>query len=227
MEIIGLDKVIFKPKINMTTKIETTAGQAAKAIAALFIAIGLIFSSCSMEKRVYMTGYHINWKSNKHSKDNIALAKDNKAKEIKLEPQNTIELKAIVVENNVKAENNLTASVGKTIFNQKHQRITLNEKTAKIASNKTTNNVKVQKKNVIKVAKKSPAKNGGKLQIVALILCILLGLIGVHRFYLGYTGLGVLYLLTAGLFGIGWLIDLILLIIPNGLTPKGKSNYKE
>jgi len=29
------------------------------------------------------------------------------------------------------------------------------------------------------------------------------------------------------LLGIGWLIDIILLIIPNGLTPKGKSNYTD
>ncbi len=69
------------------------------------------------------------------------------------------------------------------------------------------------------------AGSSGKSQIVALILCIFLGLLGVHRFYLGYTFMGILYLLTAGLFGIGWLIDLILLIIPNGLTPRGQSRY--
>jgi TM2 domain-containing membrane protein YozV len=85
----------------------------------------------------------------------------------------------------------------------------------------------IQNKSTEKKKKSSAvAANSGKLQIVALVLCILLGLIGVHRFYLGYTGMGVLYLLTLGLFGIGWLIDTILLIIPNGLTPKGKSNYK-
>ena len=78
-----------------------------------------------------------------------------------------------------------------------------------------------------KSEKKHAARGGGKNQIVALILCILLGLLGIHRFYLGYTGLGILYLLTLGIFGIGWLIDLILLIIPNGLTPKGKTNYRE
>ena len=39
--------------------------------------------------------------------------------------------------------------------------------------------------------------------------------------------MGVLYIFTLGLFGIGALIDLILLIIPNGLTPKGKSNYRD
>lgn len=71
-----------------------------------------------------------------------------------------------------------------------------------------------------------PSSQGtGKNQIVAFILCLLLGLLGVHRFYLGYTFMGILYILTAGLGGIGWLIDLILLIIPNGLTPKGETRY--
>ncbi len=68
-------------------------------------------------------------------------------------------------------------------------------------------------------------KKTGKLQIVAFILCLLLGWLGIHRFYLGYTFMGVIYIFTFGLFGIGWLIDLILLIIPNGLTPKGESRY--
>ncbi len=71
----------------------------------------------------------------------------------------------------------------------------------------------------------SKKAGGGKNQLVALVLCFFLGGLGVHRFYLGYTGMGILYLFTLGLFGIGWLIDLILLIIPNGLTPKGQSSY--
>jgi hypothetical protein len=66
-----------------------------------------------------------------------------------------------------------------------------------------------------------------KSQIVALVLCILLGWLGVHRFYLGYTGSGILYMLTLGLFLIGWLIDLILLIIPNGLSPNGETSYRK
>lgn len=81
---------------------------------------------------------------------------------------------------------------------------------------------KVMKQQAAKSAK--PA-DGGKSQIVALLLCIFLGVFGIHRFYLGYTGLGVLYLFTGGIFLIGWIIDIILLLIPNGLTPKGQSSY--
>lgn len=51
---------------------------------------------------------------------------------------------------------------------------------------------------------------------VAFLLCFFLGYLGAHKFYEGKSGKGVLYLLTAGLFGIGWLIDCIALLFkPN------------
>ncbi|MEM7313644.1 MAG: TM2 domain-containing protein, partial [Planctomycetota bacterium] len=43
------------------------------------------------------------------------------------------------------------------------------------------------------------------------ILFFVLGLFGVHRFYLGKWGTGLVYLLSGGLFGIGWLYDLLTL----------------
>lgn len=42
----------------------------------------------------------------------------------------------------------------------------------------------------------------------ALILCIFLGFLGAHQFYVGKTGKGILYLFTVGLFGFGWFIDI-------------------
>lgn len=46
----------------------------------------------------------------------------------------------------------------------------------------------------------------------ALLLCIFLGGFGAHKFYEGKTGMGILYLFTAGLFGIGWIIDIIAIL---------------
>ena len=49
-----------------------------------------------------------------------------------------------------------------------------------------------------------------KSKATALILCVLFGWLGLHRFYVGKVITGLLYACTCGLFGIGWLVDLIM-----------------
>lgn len=50
----------------------------------------------------------------------------------------------------------------------------------------------------------------------AFFLCLFLGFFGAHKFYEGKVGVGILYLFTLGIFGIGWVIDIfILLFKPN------------
>jgi restriction system protein len=51
---------------------------------------------------------------------------------------------------------------------------------------------------------------------VAFLLCFFLGTLGAHKFYEGKIGMGILYLFTLGLFGIGCLVDCIALLFkPN------------
>ncbi|WP_245843576.1 TM2 domain-containing protein [Niastella vici] len=71
-----------------------------------------------------------------------------------------------------------------------------------------------------KIAEKATsAPMGGKSQVIALILVLLVGGLGIHRFYLGYTWQGIVQLLTFGGCGIWAIIDLIR-IITGDLKPK-------
>lgn len=48
---------------------------------------------------------------------------------------------------------------------------------------------------------------------VALLLCIFLGWCGAHKFYVGRIGSGLVYLFTYGVFGIGWIVDIIRILL--------------
>ena len=88
----------------------------------------------------------------------------------------------------------------------------------------TTNNVTVVENNEDELSSPAAAAEG-KSQVIALILVALIGGIGIHRFYLGYTWQGIVQLLTLGGCGIWALIDLIR-IITGDLQPKNGSYSK-
>ena len=50
-------------------------------------------------------------------------------------------------------------------------------------------------------------------RLAALLLCFFFGVFGVHRFYVGKVGTGLLQLVTLGGLGIWALVDLILIIV--------------
>lgn len=47
--------------------------------------------------------------------------------------------------------------------------------------------------------------------LVALLLCVLVGALGVHRFYVGKIGTGILWLITGGCFLVGWIVDIVMI----------------
>lgn len=66
-----------------------------------------------------------------------------------------------------------------------------------------------------------PPPVSAKEKSIALILCIFLGVLGGHYFYVGKIGMGVLYLLTCGLFCIGWIIDIFKIASGNFADSRG------
>lgn len=52
-----------------------------------------------------------------------------------------------------------------------------------------------------------------KNRTAVVLLCFFLGWLGIHRFYVGKIGTGLLWLVTFGLFGVGVLIDFIVALI--------------
>ena len=195
----------------------------------LLTLIVAIFASCSttsdvvsnkrIQKRKYTKGFDI--KSQKKNNYNLAF-KDQSSSEFSSK-------------NNVNENSDLFLAskegiiIGQTIANQtlrtELNNILINENKSKKLSNVSNpvlvkdlkNELKSNKKEIRK-AIKTLAKSGGKAPVtgqektIALVLLLCLGALGAHKFYLGQTGKGILYLFTGGLCGIGLIIDLIKLL---------------
>jgi TM2 domain-containing membrane protein YozV len=193
-----------------------------KQLSLLGLAILLILNSCTIEKRVHLPGYHVEWKNGmRHANKQGSVSEDNEAQieknQIKTVEQSEKEVNTtdIVLESTV-PEDNISASVDNEAVIITSQEIVAFDKKSntiisKVKSTSETKSVTTRKeiKSKVKAEKYISNDGGGKSQLVALLLCILIGVLGIHRFYLGYTGIGILMLLTGGLCGILVIIDLI------------------
>ncbi|HEY8364538.1 MAG TPA: TM2 domain-containing protein [Haloplasmataceae bacterium] len=61
-----------------------------------------------------------------------------------------------------------------------------------------------------------------KSWLAILILCIFFGYLGIHRFYAGKYITGLIWLITVGLFGVGYIVDLLLIATFKFKDSKGK-----
>ena len=62
-----------------------------------------------------------------------------------------------------------------------------------------------------------------KSNTAALLLCFFLGVLGVHRFYVGKIGTGILQLVTLGGLGIWALIDFIMIVMQKFTDGEGNT----
>jgi TM2 domain-containing membrane protein YozV len=204
-----------------------------KKIILLAVAAVFVVSSCTIEKRLYNSGYHVEWNHSKKHVESDQVAQEESSSEererqiVAVTSSRTANTDQVVEEtavNNDAVASTVAASEETSVSNE--LAASTNSTSEKVAASTVKEKqMKATQTKEAKKAEKSKAPAGGKSQLVAAILCFFLGVIGIHRFYLGYTGIGVLMLLTGGVCGILTLIDLIRILIGD-LGPNGGS-YSE
>jgi TM2 domain-containing membrane protein YozV len=192
-----------------------------KKIILLAVAAIFMVSSCTIEKRLYNSGYHVEWNHSKKHVDSDQVAQEENSSEVR-EVQTVVVNRTAnadqVVEESIVNNDAVVTTDAETENILSHEVVSTTHAVSQesAASAVKDQQVKAVKAKESKKAAKSKAPAGGKSQLVALLLCIFVGVIGIHRFYLGYIGIGVLMLLTGGCCGILALIDLIRIITRRG-----------
>ncbi len=185
-----------------------------KTLLLSILSVAVLLSSCSVyDDAVFQAKY---LKNDKKGKELIRDQKEQMAKADYVQAnENTLVTASAGAAEILPVQSSLTYSAPAAAKTEVASNATV-EKTVKAEKAQ----VKAEKKEIkqaVKEAKK--AAKGGKSQLVALLLVIFVGGLGIHRFYLGYTTIGIIQLLTLGGCGIWALIDLIRIVIGD-LGPK-------
>ncbi len=187
------------------------------AILVLAVFVSGCSSNMTVAKRYHSRGFNIAWGGGKVVEKQSTVKAKKQVANFVAKQQNAATKSAEVVALNeevvVSASVNTETSV--TGVAEKNTTATLVSKSVKAV--KSTD---ISKKSVVVTAAKnnqikkaaSQQDGPGKSQIVALVLCILVGAMGIHRFYLGYYMEGVLMLLTGGGCLVWWIIDLVRIV---------------
>jgi TM2 domain-containing membrane protein YozV len=199
-----------------------------KKIVLLAVAAVFVVSSCTIEKRLYNSGYHVEWNHSKKHVESDQVAQEESSSETRevasLAVSRTANTDQVVEEtavNNDAVASTVAASEETSVSNE--LAASTNSTSEKVvAATVKEKQMKASHTKDAKKAEKSKAPAGGKSQLVAALLCFFLGFLGIHRFYLGYTGIGILMLLTGGLCGLLLLIDFIRILVGD-LGPNGGS----
>ena len=196
----------------------------------LVLLAGTTLFSCSVEKRYHSGGWNIGLRkggTNESKKESSRYAAVKSAKATQTPQAQSAESSIVTAKENFTV-NNAAASIAA----QEDLKINRQEKVEEAA---TQNSEISEKFNVVKTSKvfaekqmnkvtsaKNEKQEGSKSWLVTVLLCFFLGAIGIHRFYLGYTAIGIIQLLTLGGLGLWTLIDFIRILIRD-LQPKDGS----
>ena len=191
-----------------------------------------VVSNRKIQKRKYTKGLYVKTNKNntlsfsflKGEKTNNTIAKNNPEKissnkDLLIASKEIKSIPLVYSIPEVTALSNKIDEVLSTKKTSKNEKVRLSEIRE---IKKEVKNLKKQLKKENKIT--SETKSQGPDKQTAILLCLLgfVAVAGLHRIYLGYYGMGILYILTAGFCGIGTIIDLIKLI--NGdLQPNGDS----
>jgi len=175
----------------------------------LLTVAAMLFAGCSTTVERTSSAFGGGWgtdskKSNSTKTEATATAEKNTTQTLVIDETPTIaEINATYTEKFETAVN----EASKTHKFNAVEKVAIKQIAKKVA--KMDQNAPVKEQSISKAEAATAGGLDDNEMIIAAILCFFLGYLGIHRFYLGYTTIGILQLITAGGCGIWALIDLI------------------